>query len=761
MLYGLLRLSNLKHSGHNRHELRACVFEATRVVKVGKSLELFESLHARSGAATRTKSSVNFTSDTENDRPRLARPRVVRECRETEEPFARIYPADGSWRESVERVVLQQASGFSNDAELAKADICIIGGEDLPGLSRSSGAREMSECFPRLIVLEISSYPQELGAAQGPAVDILVQARSGLASEHFSDRPIMIAFKPTLYGAALLGLAGIIAALIEREKSGRGQTVRTSLFEGALVWCSGLWLDMEFPTAKTGAKIPKDIRPLIFRCKDGQYIHIAFYTPGAAGATYKVLGIDDPGAQAESGFAKSGGDPSKHFGDNDLIARYVALHRSDELLARLHEVGVAADLVLPPGACWDHPQVQSNALIKPGRAARHVANPVTYTMDHRPGRGPPRFGADTPLHGAKVIDLGTFVAGPFSSVLLSDLGADVIKVEPVSGDPVRASFVAYAPANRGKRNIKIDLKSPRGLEVFNRLCAGANLVANNFRVGVSKRLRVDTETLQKQFPGLSTLECTAFGFAGPRTMEPGFDMTLQAWSGHESRAGGIGNPPLWSRTMMVDFGTGLIGSVAGLACLYHQVRTGKGVGATTSLLAGALYLLSELVQSAGGSLQGAPPLNKTRTGIHPAEAFYQVKDGWLAIAARDRASYGAVKKARHWQCQGWRPRPIWLPRVSCDRIPRLICIATLHHTTESGRRTLQSGKIGLFHGSNGDPGSGGAYAHRRHDIAGFAFDGYRHCPQPDLELFVGKAHTRKTRSLHNLEDLLGIRDCFR
>src|SRR5271168_863468 len=122
---------------------------------------------------------------------------VLREGRTEDEPFARIYAADAVWRSCQQRVDL----GVSDDALLGAADICLLGGEDLPGLARTTGARELCERYPRLIVLEITAYPDGIGRGASPAVDILVQAASGIAGEQFEDRPMFYAFKPSLYGA--------------------------------------------------------------------------------------------------------------------------------------------------------------------------------------------------------------------------------------------------------------------------------------------------------------------------------------------------------------------------------------------------------------------------------------------------------------------------------------------------------------------------------------------------------------------------------
>lgn len=561
---------------------------------------------------------------------------VLREDSAADEAFAKVYPADSVWRACQRRI----GSGLSEHALLGQADICLLGGEDFPGYEPRRGAREMCERFSRLIALEITAYPEGLGRDGSPAVDILVQAASGIAGEQYADRPILYGFKPSLYGAALLGLTGVLAALIERETSGRGQAVYTSLFAGAVRWCVGLWCEVEHATAATRFVVPKDVRPLIFRCNDGQYLHLALYTPGALPATYAVLGIETLNSADETGSSlPSNPSPGAFFGDVELIAPYVARRSSSELLKALREAGVACALVLPPGTCWDDAQTRQNGVIKRhGGGRSYVGSPVQIDVGRDAGRANALADGDAPLGRAKILDLGTFVAGPFGSVVLSDLGADVIKVEAIGGDAARAVFRCDASVNRGKRNIKLNLKAPRGIEILKRLCGRSDLVMSNFRAGVPARLGIDPPTLQREFSELGVVECSAYGDVGPRALEPGFDMVMQAWCGHEYRAGGIGNPPLWSRLTQVDYGCGMLGAVAALTCLYHQARTGGQCVARAPLLHTGLYLLSELVRNADGTFEGAPPLNAEQTGIHPAESFYQARDGWFAIAARDEAS---------------------------------------------------------------------------------------------------------------------------
>lgn len=250
-----------------------------------------------------------------------------------------------------------------------------------------------------------------------------------------------------------------------------------------------------------------------------------------------------------------------------------------------------------------------------------------------------------PLAGMKVVDFGAFVAGPYSSALLADFGADVVKVEALAGDPNRSIFRSYASVNRGKRVIAIDLKAPEGLKIAQQLCVSADVVTNNFRPGVSARLGIDPPTLHKLKPELIVLEAGAYGATGPRSQGAGFDMCFQASCGHDIRAGGVGNPPLWNRTSMVDFTGGLIGAVAALLAVFARARSGAGAEIQASLLNAGLYLMSELLQRSGGEWVGAEPVNSSQTGFHPAEQMYEAADGWVAIVARGDAMAKKLGKA--------------------------------------------------------------------------------------------------------------------
>lgn len=568
---------------------------------------------------------------------------IIRVAPAQPDPFSQIYPAYDVWRRGNK---LDHEAAHSTTALhrlLARADICITGGEDYPGLPRHD-ATSLAAQNPRLVVLDIEAYPAGTEHAGRPATDVLVQARSGLAYEHYSKRPLVMSFEPASYGAACRGLAGLFAALYEREGSGQGQIVTTSLFEGALNWAAGLWCDVDKPNGNTKFVMPKDPYPLIFRAADGVYVHIVIGAAGSKYRMYQALEIDDPSVLPnDSGMPKPTDDPKNFFGNIDLLAAHVAKKPSAELLERIWALGLPAEPVLPPGACWDLPQIQHNGtIVTEADGTRHVGQPIIIETCPAPFAGPPERVGPRPLDGVRAIDFGAFVAGPYASLVLADLGAEVIKVETPAGDPNRSLFRSWTPVNRGKRAISIDLKHPDGLALAKTLCTKSDIVTSNFRTGVSARLGIDPDSLHAEKPELIVLESPAYGTSGPLAERAGFDLVMQALCGHEYRAGGKDNEPLWNRTSMVDYAGGLLGAIGALVALYHRARTGEGTTVNSALVSAGIYLLSELVQRPDGHFEGAELLNASRTGYRPAEALYEAADGWVAIAARGAAAGAAL-----------------------------------------------------------------------------------------------------------------------
>jgi formyl-CoA transferase len=201
------------------------------------------------------------------------------------------------------------------------------------------------------------------------------------------------------------------------------------------------------------------------------------------------------------------------------------------------------------------------------------------------------------LAGVRVVDQTQVMAGPFCSMLLADLGADVIKVEPPGGEHTRRELElapgvsgSFLAVNRNKRAISLDLKQPAGVAVLRRLAATADVLVENYRPGVAARLGVDYETLSALNPRLVYCSISGFGQTGPYAARGGFDLIAQGMSGIMSATGAEGGPPVKVGVPITDLGAGLF-AVFGILCALRARRvTGRGQHVDTSLFEAGVAL---------------------------------------------------------------------------------------------------------------------------------------------------------------------------
>jgi crotonobetainyl-CoA:carnitine CoA-transferase CaiB-like acyl-CoA transferase len=245
------------------------------------------------------------------------------------------------------------------------------------------------------------------------------------------------------------------------------------------------------------------------------------------------------------------------------------------------------------------------------------------------------------LAGVRVLDLSRMLAGPYGSMLLADMGAEVIKVEdPDGGDPIRSlgpPFVngesAYFLAvNRNKRSITLDLKSAEGKAALLRLVAGADVVYDNFRAGVTERLGIGHEACRAVRDDIITCSITAFGSDGPYRDLPAFDLILQAMGGGMSITGEAGGRPVRAGLPIGDLAGGLFACQAVCAALFHRERTGEGQHIDLGLLDVQVSLLTYMAQYhwADGRVPG--PSGAGHQTVVPYDEF-QTGDGLPIVVA--------------------------------------------------------------------------------------------------------------------------------
>jgi formyl-CoA transferase/CoA:oxalate CoA-transferase len=244
------------------------------------------------------------------------------------------------------------------------------------------------------------------------------------------------------------------------------------------------------------------------------------------------------------------------------------------------------------------------------------------------------------LEGVTVLDLTRMLAGPYGSLLLADLGAEVIKIEePAGGDPVRAMgppFIQgesayFISINRSKKSLTLDLSTPQGRQVFLRLVRTADVVLDNFRPGILEKLGVDYSVLRRITPRIIACSISAFGQDGPYRSLPAFDLILQAMGGAMSITGEPNRDPVRMGIPMGDLAGGLFGAMAVTAALFRRERTGEGGYIDLSLLDCQVSLLTYVAQYflATGEVSG--PVGSAHATIVPYQAF-KTKDVHIVIA---------------------------------------------------------------------------------------------------------------------------------
>lgn len=251
-----------------------------------------------------------------------------------------------------------------------------------------------------------------------------------------------------------------------------------------------------------------------------------------------------------------------------------------------------------------------------------------------------------PLSGMKVLDLSQIMAGPYCTMVLADLGAEVIKVEkPVTGDDsremgpyVNGESSCFAHINRNKQGVSLNLKDPETREILYDMVRWADVVVENYRVGVTKSLGVDYETLSAINPRLIYCSISGYGQTGPYSRKGGFDLVAQGLTGIMSMTGEPGGRPLKSGIAIYDVGAGLTAAYSIMAAYVHQIRSGEGQQIDISLAecglpwfvweAAAYFAEGTVAQPTGSRHRVSAPYQALRTG-----------DGFIVIGAANQRTW--------------------------------------------------------------------------------------------------------------------------
>ncbi len=518
----------------------------------------------------------------------------------------------------------------------------------------------LAEKHPHLVVTAITGSPANHPDVERSDDELLVAARVGAMYENDGHRagPIAYRYRQGSWSAAHLAAAGLLARLVMRLQTGQGGAAHTSIFQGFLATLPLVWArnsEGPMPNPVTYPLGPRPIAQQLFQCAGGDWLQIMDPTRQFDYATmptmWDVMAETEVDLETEAGQAEA-----------------FKLRPLENWLADLRAADIAAEPAFPMGEVLRHDDAQANRYVievdDPDLGKTRQPNtPFHSDADLSQGRPAPRLGegGDTAwpakavpapgtapaevLEGVRVLDLGMFLAGPMGPSMMGDIGANVIKVEALTGDRIRFMHRYYQAAARSKRSLALDLTRPEAQPILERLLQWAELVHHNMRFKGAAKLGLSEEGIRKYNPDIAFNYSSAYGQRGNRGNWPGYDSIFNAIAGWEFENAGEGNRPVFNRPGTMDVSTAQSCLVELMASLYAKRTTGRGYTTQTSLLGMAAFTQGERLIGADGELTDTYHLTSDQTGFSPYHRIYECADGaWVAIAAHKPEQQAALAK---------------------------------------------------------------------------------------------------------------------
>lgn len=563
---------------------------------------------------------------------------------------------------------------------LSDADVFVESWQ--PGVADRLGLgwADLHDRFPGLVACSISGFGADGPWRDVPGYEAIVHALAGTMGHQtgYRDGPIYEGVPFASLGAAYLGTIGVLSALYRRGIDGIGRHIETSLLDGLLGYMGVMWADTDIGQAR------HDIGALRLVCRafqtadeDETYLGLHTGAHGAWGRFIRLVGLDDRVAYNEDGMDH--GLPltpeERAIVDQELPPLF--LHRTrDEWIKLLLEADIAVTPILRPGEAFDDEQVRENGMVlrvddpdlgpvdqvapamRFSRAERFTISgaPATGSSSNqdlawraeRWSRPEPPVGstaeANRPpalLDGIRILDLGSYHAGPYASRLLADLGADVVKIEPLRGDVERGMATTFRNAQSGKRSICLDLKAEGAVEARDRVIAWADIIHHNMRPGAGERLDIDYDSVRRTNPEIIYLHAPGWGTTGPYRRRQSFEPLQSYFVGAGFEAAGEYNPPVIPAGI-ADPGAGLLSAAGMLMALVHRQRTGHGQLIENPQLNATLAHVAHIVRTPEGEVLGGGRLDVAQLGVGPLDRLYQTADGWLCLTAIQPAEITAL-----------------------------------------------------------------------------------------------------------------------
>ena len=544
-----------------------------------------------------------------------------------------------------------------------------------PGVAEALGLGfdQLHDSLPGLVCTSISGFGEDDPNRDLAGYEAIVHAVVGTMGEQVGHRdgPIYEGLPFASIGAGYLAAIGTLAALHRRVSDRAGRSVRTSLLDGALAYLAMMWSDDDrgSPPHAHGSR---RLVARAFECADGEYLGIHTGAVGAFDRLMEVLGLAEHFHTTGSGPAMGMElDPNQRRIVLEDLPKVMATKPRAEWLAALLDADVCALPELRAGEVFDEAQVRHNEMVVRVDDAElgpldQVAPPLRFSASpHAPPTRAPRPGEHPDSHaepwqdpsqagaadvsrplldGVRILDLGAFFAGPYASRLLADLGADVVKLEPLHGDQLRGLDRPFGSAQANKRAIAVDLKQPAGQAIARRLAAEVDIVQHNLRPGVAERLGLGYDDLRAENPALVYAYAPGWGTTGPDIQRQSFAPLMSGYVGANFEVAGQFNPPLFPLGNE-DPGNGLVGAAGMLMALLHRARGGAGQLVEHPQLNATMAHVAHIVRREDGEVLGAQRLDPLQLGHGALDRLYETSDGWVCVAASAEKHVAALSEA--------------------------------------------------------------------------------------------------------------------
>ncbi len=562
-----------------------------------------------------------------------------------------------------------QAGSSPNESQiiyetwLRSADVLV---EDFaPSSSRQAivNADALSALNPRLIHCSITAYGKHGPYKDEPPIDELVLARMGVMGSHpgFRPPPVHVVHPLPTVGAAIFANLGIASSLLAREKTGLGRKVETSLMAGALLYHPKV--AGEKLVARPFQTQPSGSAPFysVYECADSNWVQLGCVHGGFINTAATLMGIKEIVDEPRFGGGRLPESDAADLELREVVANVIRTRPYAEWAKLFEDLDVPFAPARLTDDSMDDPQVEANEMVvelqdpeigpvaqmsvpirfseTPGKVRgprvlpRHAPGHLPDGVAEVPassGAPPPAAAFDPPLHGIRILEITNLIAGPTGGRLLADLGADVIKLEPLTGDlsrPIGRTY--FFNVNFNKRSISVDTRTPEGKDVVQKVAATADALLANLRPHATERMGIGREIN----PRLIETHLTGYGWTGPYSHRPGIDPLAQALMGLQRAQGGPENPPVFAAQLApTDFTTGAMGALGTILALYARARTGVVQRVDSNLLNGGIMLSSEWFTR----YPGKPTrrlADKGQYGLDPFHRLYQVRDGWFYVVA--------------------------------------------------------------------------------------------------------------------------------